>query len=40
MLRVTRRIIKQAEDGIDRREIEMFRHVIGRMTANFDRFER
>jgi DNA-binding MarR family transcriptional regulator len=39
LLPVARGIVRQAERGIARREVESFRAVIARMTKNLDRLE-
>jgi len=40
LLPVARRIVEQAEKGIDRRSLETFRAAITRMTRNLDRLRR
>jgi MarR family transcriptional regulator, organic hydroperoxide resistance regulator len=40
LLRVARDITDQSEEGVGGDELETFRRVITRMTANLDRFER
>jgi DNA-binding MarR family transcriptional regulator len=40
LLPVARRIVEEAEKGMGRREVEVFRAVIARMTRNLDRLER
>lgn len=40
LLPVARRIVAQAEAGIDARELDVFRRVISRMTQNLDQLRR
>jgi DNA-binding MarR family transcriptional regulator len=39
LLALARGITDQAEDGIARSDLALFRHVIARMTANLDRIK-
>jgi DNA-binding MarR family transcriptional regulator len=40
LLPIARHIVEQAEKGIDRRSLEVFRAAISRMTKNLDRLRR
>jgi MarR family transcriptional regulator, organic hydroperoxide resistance regulator len=39
LLPVARQIVREAEQGIGRRDVEVFREVIARMTKNLDRLK-
>ena len=39
LLPVARQIVREAEDGIGRRDVAVFREVIARMTKNLDRLK-
>lgn len=39
LLPIAREIVRQAEKGVGRRDVDVFRRVIARMTGNLDRLE-